>query len=197
MGCGAEVLHDRLGLFNRPKFKGSLKPRPSAGPVSDQDPWNETIGYPQGQFPSGGNPIQVLGGVLGFPTSAGCEFGACGSTTSFQAGGTAVLGGASAACVLAEPCGAVELGAVAIYALAQTYFARKEKIQGIPRNDQLLRMCQAGRRTETPAVNYPGGKSVEQEFICGFGTFTIHELYDAKGTLRESHVRPGSPKYGL
>ena len=76
--CLANGIYTLFHFLDRPRFHGSLKPRPGAGPVSDQDPWNETIGYPQGQFPSGGNPIQVLGGVLGFPTSAGCEFGACG-----------------------------------------------------------------------------------------------------------------------
>jgi hypothetical protein len=53
-------------FFMHPKFRGSLKPRPST-PLSDK------LGMPGGWSPQAGN----LGDVLGIGTP-GCDFGACG-----------------------------------------------------------------------------------------------------------------------
>jgi hypothetical protein len=59
--------HMLEGILGKPKFRGSLKPRPSA-------PMSETLGMPGGWSPQAG----TLGDVLGLG-SPGCEFGACGA----------------------------------------------------------------------------------------------------------------------
>ncbi len=80
LGCAAEIFNL---FFNRPHFTGSLKPRPSTPGGNQPDPWSENNGYLYNKYRTG-NPISGLGGVLGFPTSAGCEFGACGGGMGFQ-----------------------------------------------------------------------------------------------------------------
>ncbi len=71
-----------MGLWEKPKFQGSLKPRPRA-------PMSETLGMPGGWSPKAG----ALGDILGIGT-AGCEFGACGpGPSSLTPGQVAQLGG--------------------------------------------------------------------------------------------------------
>ena len=69
--CVAQLLDDLLGFLHRPKFRGSLHPRPSSSP------WDEYhIHY-------GPN----IAGALGLPDQT-CDFGACGGSIgdSFQQG---------------------------------------------------------------------------------------------------------------
>ena len=93
LGSVADFFKFLFGL-GRPSFHGSLKPRPNA------QPWDEyNIHY-------GPN----IAGALGLP-DAGCEFGACGGLPDgFQAQAAAPVI-AAPICAIAEPCGAIVLGA--------------------------------------------------------------------------------------
>jgi hypothetical protein len=54
-----------------------------------------------------------------------------------------------------------------------------------------------GEPVIVPSTNYPGGRSVEQEYECPDGMhYTTHSLFTKGGIPKEKHLRPGSPKYG-
>jgi RHS repeat-associated protein len=56
---------------------------------------------------------------------------------------------------------------------------------------------QVGLPVKVPSTNYPGGLSIEQEYICPDGnSYTIHILTTKSGIQKEKHSRPGKPKYG-
>ena len=54
-----------------------------------------------------------------------------------------------------------------------------------------------GEPVIVPSTNYPGGRSVEQEYECPDGMhYTTHSLFTKSGIPKEKHLRPGRPKYG-
>jgi RHS repeat-associated protein len=108
ISCGITLGFDIAGLFSHPKFTGATRSRPNA------HIWDEK------QFPIHYGPN--IAGALGLP-SGGCEFGSCGE--SFQS--PVLVGGAAAACIEAEPCGAIGgliLGGGIVY---QIYAASRQE----------------------------------------------------------------------
>lgn len=61
IGCGIELVSNILNAIKHPKFHGTASSRPI---------WDEHSGY---------TPYASLGDILGLPSGAGCEFGACGA----------------------------------------------------------------------------------------------------------------------
>jgi RHS repeat-associated protein len=106
-GCAWGLFQDISGLFGSgPSFHGTLSPRPSTGSSGWDGNFGESLGIPT-SIPQGS---LSLGAALGLP-SQGCDFGACGGgIDSFQAGAAAPAL-AAPICAIAEPCGAIVLGA--------------------------------------------------------------------------------------
>ncbi len=56
---------------------------------------------------------------------------------------------------------------------------------------------EVGSPVIVPSTSFPGGLSVEQEYVCPDGnTYSIHTLRTPSGKPGDRHVRPGKPKHG-
>jgi RHS repeat-associated protein len=182
-------------------FHGSLQPRPNA-------PWSEhmggitSLGAPVGTL----SPLAGIGGLnqaIGLQPGAGCEFGACGSIpgSSFSRG-TSLAGGAVgvlalAGCEIAEPCGLIVDIGIVVGGLALASNITGDRTS-FPDRNFLEQNCQQGVTVEQPATGraYRGGTSIEQEFICPAGIYTVHWIVVGGKIVHGPHVRPGPPKGG-
>jgi RHS repeat-associated protein len=95
---------------------------------------------------------------------------------------------------------AITVGRLAIGLIAawyQYFSGQKWKAGSFPTVPEVQVNCTpVGPPIVNPAINYPGGKSIEQEYLCPDGMpYTIHTITDGSGRVREIHVRPGPPKY--
>ncbi len=184
---------------------GSSPPPPSGPPPPPVSVWgspptnpNDTGVYAQGQFgsfPSVGNGI-----LPGAPAAAICILDpvCLGSVLVVGTGGYLVWKLSPNGPVPPFPAGYRYTGPRFVLqqpTIAQ--FARNAgRIRGIPRVDQLQNGCVPGRTVEEPSTSLPGGRSIEQEYVCSYGVYTVHTLVDKSGKVVDMHVRPGPPKGG-
>jgi len=196
LGCAASLLKDLFGLFGGgPTFHGSLSPRPRTG-----SPWDGNLGESLG-IPVNGPPFNMGGlqGALGMP-SAGCEFGACGNGSTFTAGAaTAPLtwcGEHPTVCAAGADLAAFARAVPAV--AASVLLLRMEGDRTFPDAAYLQQNCQPGRNVQEPATGraYKGGISIEQEYVCTSGVYTVHWIQVGSKIVHGPHVRPGPPKGG-
>jgi len=94
--------------------------------------------------------------------------------------------------------GTVAIGIIAMPTTAGCASLSCPGAAGFPSVEYIEQKCTAvGPPVIVPSTNYPGGKSIEQEYLCPDGnTYTIHTLTTKTGIVKEKHARPGKPKYG-
>jgi hypothetical protein len=102
-------------------------------------------------------------------------------------------------CAGTPVCQDVLLGAAAgvlVYKGVQAGIQVYESRKGFPTVQDLQRNCRPGARVEEPSRTYPGGTSIEQEYVCTDGIYTVHWIEQNGRTVHGPHIRPGPPRGG-